>query len=71
MGKSTYVVRAANVLERTPGGTAGRLSACSACAGDYEDPERTAAPRDAEDAAVADGEEAGETSWPADVVEDD
>ena len=40
----------------------GALSACSACAGDYEDPERTAV-------SVVEEEEGGFTAWDGDPEE--
>lgn len=55
--------------ERAAGGP-GAVSACSACAGNYEDPERTAPPRQANEERP-EGEEADGPAWPGDALEED
>ncbi len=46
--------------ERRGAPSSRRMSACSACAGDYEDPDRTARPTEEEKAETADGKAASE-----------
>jgi hypothetical protein len=70
MSRSMYGTRPKSSAERAPAGLPG-VSACSACAGDYEDPERTAAPLRVKDAAPLEGEEADSTAWPGDATEED
>jgi len=63
--KTTYGA-VKNAADQWPERSAGALRACSACAGDYEDPERTAPPRQLDEAALADGQEADGAASAAD-----
>lgn len=46
------------------------VSACSACAGNYEDPERTAPPRQANEE-LPEGQGADGIAWTGDAMEED
>ncbi len=52
-GAGNRAVRPSDALSR-------EMSACSACAGDYEDPDHTAWPTEEERAEAAEGQEASE-----------
>ena len=51
---------AEDLAARPSAALSSEVSACSACAGDYEDPDRTAWPAEEEQAEIAEGKTASE-----------